>query len=132
MSLRLTVATPSKPVIKKEIVEFVDIPTVKGYVGILPGHTALISILDTGILRYGKTRDDVSKIAIDRGFLEVSADEVTVIADAVYKPGEVNRASLEELLRASEKTIMTEKDPAAVASAMRDKKRALCILEMET
>ncbi len=126
----LTVATPDRPVLKREEVNFVDIPTVNGYVGILPGHTSLISLLDTGLLSYGKNRNTASVLAVESGFLEVSDNEITVIADALFFADDVVKSDMEKLLTISEEIIVSESNPDKIARALSDKKKALCLLEL--
>ena len=51
MPLKLVVVTPEKKVVDTET-EQVEVPGELGYLGILPGHAPLISLLKTGVLTY--------------------------------------------------------------------------------
>jgi F-type H+-transporting ATPase subunit epsilon len=73
------VVSPEGNVIKEEI-EFVVLPGVNGELGILPNHAPLIAALEAGVISYtvdGKKR----KLAISGGFVEVSENKATVLAD---------------------------------------------------
>ncbi|HVJ49223.1 F0F1 ATP synthase subunit epsilon [Desulfitobacterium sp.] len=73
------VVSPEGNVLKEEI-EFVILPGVNGELGILPNHAPLIAALDTGVIRYtieGKKKN----LAISGGFVEVSENKATVLAD---------------------------------------------------
>ncbi len=86
--LNLEIVTPEKKVLS-EAVDAVTIPTASGEVGILTNHAPLISSLKPGILSY--TRDGASeKMVIFGGFVEVSADNVSILADVAETSGEID------------------------------------------
>ena len=67
---------------KNQTVESVQIPGADGYMGILPGHAALLSELGKGDLSYvagGKTET----LKINGGYVEVRDNHVRVLADRV-------------------------------------------------
>ncbi len=79
MKLLLEVITPTKVVLKEEVDE-VTIPSVEGEITILPNHVGLLTKLMPGkmvIKRSGKEEDYV----VFGGFLEVSQNHLTVLAD---------------------------------------------------
>ncbi|MHB8187076.1 MAG: F0F1 ATP synthase subunit epsilon [Dermatophilaceae bacterium] len=57
--------------------------TVEGELGILPGHAPLLGILVSGEVRIESISGQTHTAAIDRGFLSVEHDRVTVVAEAV-------------------------------------------------
>ena len=88
MPLQLDVITPERRLVS-ESVDSVNLPGVGGELGILPGHTPLISQLQTGVLSYaqgGATR----RLLVSGGFVEVNADRVSVLADVAEFPEEVD------------------------------------------
>lgn len=91
--LKLIVVTPVKQVVQAEADE-IQLPGELGYLGILPGHTALVTLLKTGILSY---RDGGSErvLALSSGFAEVANDVVSVLADVAEEPGDVDAAAAE-------------------------------------
>jgi F-type H+-transporting ATPase subunit epsilon len=78
--LSLEIATPDKLLVKEKVSQ-VEVPGKDGYMGILPGHAALISELKEGILKYTAS-GTVSKLNITGGFVEVRDDKVRVLADS--------------------------------------------------
>ena len=93
--LQLEVVTPERRVLA-EAVDMVTLPGLGGELGTLPGHTPLISELQTGVLSYangGKT----SQLHVSGGFLEVRDDHVSVLAEIAERPEEIDaqRARLE-------------------------------------
>jgi F-type H+-transporting ATPase subunit epsilon len=77
--LQLEVATPEKLLVSEQVTE-VQIPAKSGFLGILPGHAALLSELGEGLLTYtvaGRKRS----LTLAGGFVEVLENHVRVVAD---------------------------------------------------
>lgn len=94
----LRVVSPEGNVLKEEA-EFVVLPGGNGEIGILPNHAPLISSIGIGVIRY-TVNGKVHKIATSGGFVEVSDNKVTVLADTA-EPGE--RVDLDRALAAKER-----------------------------
>lgn len=86
--LNLEIVTPEKRVLS-EIVDAVTVPTVSGEVGILQNHAPLISALRAGILSYTKS-GATERLAIAGGFLEVSRNNVSILADTAERADEID------------------------------------------
>lgn len=86
--LNLEIVTPEKKVLS-DAVESVTIPTTSGEIGILTNHAPLISTLKSGILSF--TRGGATeKMAVAGGFVEVSANNVSVLADSAETAAEID------------------------------------------
>jgi F-type H+-transporting ATPase subunit epsilon len=97
--IQLEVVTPERRVLA-EPVDMVTVPGLGGELGILPGHTPLISQLQTGILTYvdgGKS----FQLHVSGGFVEVRDDHVAVLTEIAERPEEIDatraRQSREQL-----------------------------------
>ncbi len=86
--LNLEIVTPEKKVLS-ESVDSVNVPTTTGEVGILDNHAPLISTLKPGILSYAKG-GVTEKMVVSGGFVEVSADNVSILADVAETSGDIN------------------------------------------
>ena len=78
-TFEIEIATPEK-LITREQAETAQIPGKDGYMGILPGHAALLSELGAGDLSFvsgGQTKT----YKITGGYVEVRDDHVRVLAD---------------------------------------------------
>jgi F-type H+-transporting ATPase subunit epsilon len=78
-TFEIEIATPEK-LVARENAESAQIPGKDGYMGILPGHAALLSELGTGDLSFvaaGQTKT----YKITGGYVEVRDDHVRVLAD---------------------------------------------------
>jgi F-type H+-transporting ATPase subunit epsilon len=88
--IQLEVVTPERRVLA-EAVDSVTVPGMNGELGILPGHTPLISQLQTGVLSYTKN-GATERLHVSGGFVEVNADRVSVLAEIAERPEEIDAA----------------------------------------
>ena len=86
--LNLEIVTPEKRVLNEKV-DTITIPTASGEIGILPSHAPLISALKSGILSYS-VGNKTEKIVISSGFVEVTNDKVSVMADVAESSDEIN------------------------------------------
>ena len=88
--IQLEVVTPERRVLA-ESVDMVTVPGLGGELGILPGHTPLISQLQTGVLTYVQDGKSAS-LHVSGGFVEVRDDHVSVLAEVAERPDEIDAA----------------------------------------
>src|SRR5215471_20563848 len=88
--LQLEVVTPERRVLA-EAVNSVTVPGRAGEMQILPGHAALIAELRTGVLIYNLAGTS-SQLHVSGGFIEVSDDRVSVLAEIAERPDEIDAA----------------------------------------
>lgn len=93
MPLALEILTPSRALLREQVDEL-NIPGELGYLGILPGHTALLTNLGQGELMY-RQGEQRHYLAIFGGYMEVRDDHVTVLADIAERPEEIDRSRAE-------------------------------------
>ncbi len=75
----LEVATPERLWVRVRARE-AQIPCRNGYIGVLPGHAALLSELGAGRLTYAG-EDSSGSLDISGGWVEILDDHVRVLAD---------------------------------------------------
>jgi F-type H+-transporting ATPase subunit epsilon len=101
---KLLVVTPERTAID-EVVTSVVIPALDGYIGILAHHAPLMTVMRIGTLEY-VTKDGVREVAaVTNGFVEVSDNKVTVLADAAEKQDQINVARAEQAFKRAEKRL---------------------------
>ena len=101
--IQLDVITPERSILS-EAVDFVSVPGAGGELGILPGHTPLISQLRTGLVTY--TQGGVTeRLLVAGGFVEVSNDRVSVLADAAERPEEIEPTTARQLREQAERAL---------------------------
>ena len=117
--LHLEIATPERELVQEDVDE-VQIPAKNGYVGILPGHAAMLGELGTGFISYmsGGQRRFVS---ISCGFLEVKDNHVRVLADVAERAEEIDVARAKRALERAQQQLINPAlgvDPAAALAAV--------------
>jgi F-type H+-transporting ATPase subunit epsilon len=78
-TFQIEIVTPEKQVLDQRA-EFAEIPGKDGYLGVLPGHAALLGELGAGTLTItsgGQTRE----LTVSGGYLEIRDNHVRVLAD---------------------------------------------------
>ena len=101
--LQLEVVTPERRVLS-EPVNSVTVPGRNGEMQILPGHAALISELKTGVLAYNQD-GATQELHVSGGFVEVSDDRVSVLAEIAERPEEIDAARARLAREHSEKQL---------------------------
>jgi F-type H+-transporting ATPase subunit epsilon len=101
--LKLEIVTPEKKVLD-ESVDSVTVPTASGEAGILPNHAPLISALKPGILSYSN-KGTTERLAVSGGFVEVSANIVSVMTDTAETAAEIDADAARADREAAEKSL---------------------------
>jgi F-type H+-transporting ATPase subunit epsilon len=99
----LEVVTPERALVRESVAE-VQLPGILGYLGILPGHTPLLTELGIGPLIYKKGSES-GYIAVIGGFAEVLPERVTVLAEAAERSEEIDAARARADLAEAEKKL---------------------------
>jgi F-type H+-transporting ATPase subunit epsilon len=118
--LELEIATPERQLVREQVAD-VQIPGNDGYLGILPGHAALLGQLGAGALSYAIGGGQRRYLAIDGGFLEVLEDHVRVLADSAERAEDINvERAKSDLAKAQEQLGSTaaDADPAVALKAV--------------
>ncbi len=86
---RLSIVTPEKVFYEADIKSLV-VPGTEGYLGVLSNHAPLITALKPGRIEFRDANDKVNIMAVSGGFLEVSNNIATILADAVELADEID------------------------------------------
>lgn len=78
-SLRLRVISPQRVLVDEDVQE-VSLPSLEGYVGILPGHRPLFLALGKGDISY-RRRGSEESLSVRGGYAEVLAERVLVFTE---------------------------------------------------
>ncbi len=84
----LEIVTPERVTFKDQV-EFLAAPSYEGELGVLPGHTPLLSELKTGLLRF-KKEGEQETVAISGGFLQIHPDHIVVLAETAELAEEID------------------------------------------
>ncbi len=119
-TIQLEVVTPERQVVDDQA-EYIEIPALTGYIGVLPGHAPLIAELAVGEINY-KTGSNVKRLAVAWGFAEVLPQKVTILAETAERAedNDVSRAqAAEQRARDALRTAGVEGNPEAQAALQR-------------
>jgi F-type H+-transporting ATPase subunit epsilon len=126
-TFELEIATPDRLLVRERVTE-AQIPALNGYIGVLPGHAALLSKLGTGDLTYvaeGRRRH----LAVSDGYLEVLGDHVRVLARVAEKADEIDLHRAEDALKRANERLLHPELGLDVARALNAVKRAQARLD---
>ena len=98
--MKFSLFTPEKTLIENKELKELIVPSVKGYLGILPGHAPLVSLLQAGVLKYLPQKSDSwENLALGWGYLEVHSEGVRVLAESAQTKETLDRAKTEQDLK---------------------------------
>ena len=91
--LTIELVTPDHSVVHEEVDE-VQIPGAQGYLGVLPGHTPLLTTLQVGELWFRQGEEKVF-VSVAFGFAEILPDRVIILAQLAERAEEIDVARAE-------------------------------------
>ena len=94
-SFRLRIFTLEKKVYEGSVISLIA-PGVDGHFGVLAHHVPLIAALKPGKLSVKEKQGDENVYAVSGGFLEVSANSVVLLADAIEQASDIDVHRAEE------------------------------------
>jgi len=106
-SMKLEIVTPLGSVYNDDIKQ-VTLPGKEGEFGVLPGHAALVSLLDTGVIDIETLNSKEIVVAINGGYVKVGEEKTLCIVDGAVvvndEEGNIsqNLEAAKELLKSSE------------------------------
>ncbi len=86
---RLTVFTQEKAVLDQQVLSIVA-PGSEGYLGVLRDHAPLVTQLMPGKLTVKDLGGNATVYVVSGGFLEVNHNTVTILADALERPEDID------------------------------------------
>ena len=85
--------------------KFVALPGESGELGILPGHTPLITRIRPGAVRIEAENGTEEFVFVAGGILDIQPSGVTVLADTAIRGKDLDEAKAEEARRAAEEAL---------------------------
>ena len=96
-NFQLRIITPDRLFYEGEA-EMVEFNTTEGQIGVLPGHIPMTVILKPGILKIYEPENE-KEAALHAGFAEILSDKITILAEIVEWPEEIDVQRAELALR---------------------------------
>lgn len=95
--------------------KFVVLPGEAGELGVLPGHTPLISRIRSGTVKIVRPDDSEEHVFVVGGILEVQPGSVMVLADTAIRGDDLDEARALEARKKAEEALRNAKDKADIA-----------------
>ena len=107
-AFKLRVISPDRIFYEGEAI-MLELNTVDGIVGIYKNHMPMTYIIEPGVMRITESEESMKEAALHSGFIQILQEEITVLAEAVEWPDEIdeNRAK-EAQVRAERRLAMKE------------------------
>jgi F-type H+-transporting ATPase subunit epsilon len=98
--------------------EFVVLPGVVGELGVLPGHTPLLTEIKPGAVRMKLPNAEREEfIFVQGGFLEVQPNRVTVLADTAIRAKDLDEVAAQAAKAAAEEAMQNKVSDEEIAAA---------------
>jgi F-type H+-transporting ATPase subunit epsilon len=96
--------------------KYVSVPGEAGHLGILPGHTPLITRIRPGMVRIELESGD-EFVFVAGGILEVQPGAVTVLADTATRSADLDQAKIEQARKRAEEALQNSGSNLEYAAA---------------
>ncbi len=127
-SFLLRIITPDR-VFYENPVEMVEFNTTEGEIGVLPGHIPMTVIVKPGILVISEPQGE-KKAALHSGFAEILPESVTILAEVIEWPGEIDEDRAKSARERAEKRLSGKSPNTDMAKAETALQRALARIEV--
>ena len=105
-TFNLTIVSAERKIFEGEVKQ-IQATGVEGELGILPGHTPLLTAIKPGIIKFTLQDGNEEVIYVSGGFLEVQPNIVTVLADIAIRGSELDADRIREAKRKAEENIVS-------------------------
>ncbi len=100
MPISLEIISPEKLLLSRPV-DMVVIPGTEGDLGILPGHSKLITGLRGGLVDLYENNKITDRFFVSGGFAEVTEERCSVLADDIIRQSDLNPQRAAEALEAA-------------------------------
>jgi F-type H+-transporting ATPase subunit epsilon len=101
MPTLLEIVAPDRLLLSQPV-DMAVIPAAEGDMGVLPGHSPMIVLLQGGTITLHEGGRPTAQLYVSGGFAEITPERCTVLADEATPVAEVSRAAAEARLREAE------------------------------
>ena len=118
-TLKVDVVSAEKSIYSGQA-KFVVLPGESGELGILPGHTPLITRIRPGMVRITLEDNSEESCFVAGGLLEVQPGHVTVLSDTAIRAADLDEAKASEAKRLAEEAVQNAKGEMDLARAQNE------------
>lgn len=125
-NFELRIVTPDRTFFEGEA-HMVEFNTTEGQIGVYKNHIPMTVIVKPGVLTI--TGEEVRKAALHSGFVEILQDRITILAEVIEWPDEIDKARAEAAKERAEKLISERAQTTDIVRAEAALGRALTRIE---
>lgn len=125
----LRIITPDRVFYEKPV-KMVEFNTVEGEIGVLPGHIPMTVIIKPGVLTITEEGGNTREAALHAGFAEILQERVTILAEIIEWPEEIDVTRAQEAKERAETRLREKKPELDAARAEVALRRALTRIEV--
>jgi len=115
--LKLEIVTPNGAIYDGDV-KMVTLCGKDGEFGVLPGHAALVSLLDAGVISATTVNNKEVVVAINSGYAKVSEEKVTCIVDGAVAVSDEEGVLSSNIEEAKKLLKSAQTSDAAIATAV--------------
>lgn len=127
-SFQLRIVTPDRIFYEGEV-SMVEFNTTEGEIGVLPGHIPMTVIVKPGVLVISE-EEGVKQAALHSGFAEILPEGVTILAEIVEWPDEIDEHRAEAALERAQERLQNKNEGTDIARAETALLRAMARIEV--
>ena len=120
----LKIITPDR-IFYEGTAAMVEMNTTEGEIGVYPKHIPMTVIISPGILNIYEESGEIKKAALHAGFAEILPQQITILAETVEWPGEIDEKRAKEAKERAEERIRTKAAGIDIVRAQAALHRAL-------
>ena len=124
----LKIITPDRVFYDGEAI-MVELRTTEGEIGVLKNHIPLTSVIAPGIIRIKESDTEVKTAALISGFVEILQDSVTILAEVIEWPDEIDVSRAEEARVRAERRLAEKADKTNLKRAELALQRSVARIE---
>lgn len=128
-TLKLQIITPEETAYSEDV-EMVTLPGSEGEFGVFPNHVPLLTTLNPGELRVVKDGKE-SFLAVGEGFVEITADSVSVLTDMALTPSVIDENAAEAAVKRAQASMKEDLGAEEVAAVQATLQKALAQLHVK-
>ncbi len=128
MKITVEILSPEGQVYQGEADEVIA-PTQQGEIAILPNHSALFARLAEGEIIIKDGKNEIS-IAVTGGFLEISKNNINILADYAIRAENIEIAKAEQAKKKAEELLREKKENFDFSMIEKDLQRSILELKI--
>lgn len=126
---KLQIVTPERVFYEGEA-GMVELSTTEGDIGVYANHIPMTAIVSPGVLKIHEG-SEIKRAALHAGFIEVLPQEITIMAETIEWPGEIDVKRAEEARIRAERRLKDNQAEIDVLRAKLALKRAMARLSVK-